>query len=43
MGTMYQDLGRAEVALKYYQEALKSNQYFFGTEENMQTGQMYVS
>jgi protein TIF31 len=41
MGTMYQDLGRAEIALKYYQEALQSNQYFFGTEENLQTGQMY--
>ncbi|ELR12870.1 tetratricopeptide repeat domain containing protein [Acanthamoeba castellanii str. Neff] len=40
MGTMYQDMGRAEVALKYYQEALKSNQYFFGTEENLQTGQI---
>jgi len=41
LGTMYQDLGNAEVALKYFQEALKSNKYFSGNEENLQTGQMY--
>ncbi len=37
---MYQDLGNLQLALKFYMDALQSNQYFYGAEDNMQTGQM---
>lgn len=43
MANMYQDLGRNDLALKLNLEALNVTQYFFGSEENLQTASMYAT